>query len=127
MGGFDVRKNVQELLAAYTYVGPSTGEEYPLILAGKQPQWGRPRFPDLPAAIAEYGIEQYVRLIGPVDEADKPGVYRMANTFVYPSRYEGFGLGPLEAMACGIPVVAADACSIPEVVGDGASLFASAE
>ncbi len=123
MGGFDVRKNLRALLAAYTYVGPSTGGDYPLILAGKEPaQWGTARFPDLRAEIAQLGIEEYVRWIGPVDEADKPGVYRMANVAVFPSRYEGFGLGPLEAMACGTPTVAAEASSIPEVVGDGAYL-----
>ncbi len=123
MGGFDVRKNLRALLAAYTFVGPSTGEEYPLVLAGKEPrQWGAPRFPDLHAEIGKLGIGEYVRWIGPVDEADKPGVYRMARVSVFPSRYEGFGLGPLESMAAGTPVVAANASSIPEVVGDGAYL-----
>lgn len=57
-----------------------------------------------------------------MDEVDKPGVYRLASAFVFPSRYEGFGLGPLESMACGTPTIAADASSIPEVVGDGAYL-----
>ncbi len=123
LGGFDVRKNLRALLAAYTYAGPAVGEDYPLVLAGKEPaQWGTPRFPDLHAEIAALNLAPYVRWIGPVDEADKPGVYRMASAFIYPSRYEGFGLGPLEAMACGTPTVAADASSIPEVVGDGAYL-----
>jgi len=124
LGGFDARKNLRELLAAYTYVGPSTGGEYPLVLAGKEPaQWGTPRFPDLKAEVAKLGIGEYVQWIGPVDEADKPGVYRMANAAVFPSRYEGFGLGPLESMACGTPTIAAEASSIPEVVGDGAYLI----
>jgi glycosyltransferase involved in cell wall biosynthesis len=123
MGGFDVRKNVRQLLAAFTYVGPSTGGDYPLVLAGKQPTWGSAKFPDIPAEIEKLGIKEYVRWIGPVDEADKPAVYRMARTFVYPSRYEGFGLGPLEAMACGTPTVAANVSSIPEVVGDAAYLI----
>jgi glycosyltransferase involved in cell wall biosynthesis len=124
LGGFDVRKNLRALIAAYTYVGPSVGEEYPLVLAGKPPdQWGTPRFPDLKADIAARPeIGQWVRWIGPVDEADKPGVYRMASVFCFPSRYEGFGLGPLEAMACGTPVVAANASSVPEVVEDAAYL-----
>ncbi len=123
MGGFDVRKNLRALLAAYTYVGPSAGEEYPLVLAGKEPrQWGTARFPDLRAEIDKLGIAPYVYWIGPVAEADKAGVYRMASVTVFPSRYEGFGLGPLESMACGTPVVAADASSIPEVVADGAYL-----
>jgi glycosyltransferase involved in cell wall biosynthesis len=123
MGGFDVRKNLRALLAAYTYVGPSAGEDYPLVLAGKTPaKWGTPRFPDLPAEIVRLGIGEYIRWIGPVDEADKPGIYRMARAAIFPSRYEGFGLGPLEAMACGTPTIAADASSIPEVVGEGAYL-----
>src|SRR5258708_1305498 len=123
MGGFDVRKNVQELLAAFTFVGPSVGD--PLVLAGKAPKWGSARFPDLPAAVKEYGIEEYVKWIGSVDEADKPGVYRMARTFVYPSRYEGFGLGPLESIACGTACVAADAASIPEVGGEAGYLVST--
>jgi glycosyltransferase involved in cell wall biosynthesis len=123
IGGFDVRKNLRALLAAYTYVGASMGKEYPLVLAGKEPpRWGTRRFPDLRAEIARLGIDQYIRWIGPVDEVDKPGVYRLASAFVFPSRYEGFGLGPLESMACGTPTIAADASSIPEVVGDGAYL-----
>jgi glycosyltransferase involved in cell wall biosynthesis len=63
-----------------------------------------------------------VRWIGPVDEADKPSLYRLASVFAFPSRYEGFGLGPLEAMGSGTPVVACEASSIPEVVGDAAFL-----
>jgi glycosyltransferase involved in cell wall biosynthesis len=123
MGGFDVRKNVRALLNAYTYVAPSVGEDYPLVLAGKEPaEWGTPRFPDLKLEIEQLGLTDAVRWIGPVDEADKPGVLRLASLFVYPSLYEGFGLGPLEAMACGTPTVAADASSLPEVVGDGAYL-----
>src|SRR5690606_30727773 len=54
------------------------------------------------------------------DEEDKPAVYRGAACFVFPSRYEGFGLPPLEAMACGVPVVTTDVTSLPEVVGNAA-------
>jgi glycosyltransferase involved in cell wall biosynthesis len=123
MGGFDVRKNVRALLSAYTFVGPAVGEDIPLVLGGPEPaHWGTPRFPDLRAEVERLKLKDFVRWIGPVDEADKPGVYRMAKVFVYPSRYEGFGLGPLEAMANGTPTVAADASSLPEVVGDGAYL-----
>ncbi|MBX3062533.1 MAG: glycosyltransferase family 4 protein [Anaerolineae bacterium] len=124
LGGFDVRKNLRSLIAAYTYVGPSVGDDYPLVLAGKEPaQWGSPRFPDIHAEIAARPeLAAWIRWIGAPDEADKPAVYRMASAFVFPSRYEGFGLGPLEAMSCGTVVVAADASSVPEVVGDAAYL-----
>ena len=61
-----------------------------------------------------------VRLLGFVDDADLPALYRNAALFVLPSLYEGFGLPVLEAMACGTPVVCSDASSLPEVVGDAA-------
>jgi glycosyltransferase involved in cell wall biosynthesis len=127
MGGFDIRKNVLALIAAYSYVGPSLGDQYPLIITGKAPEaWGTPRFPDVPAAIsARPELAQWIRLIGPVDEADKVSVYRMARVFAFPSIYEGFGLGPLEAMATGTPVVAANASCVPELVGDAAYLVPS--
>lgn len=123
LGGFDIRKNIRALLAAYTFVQSALGDEYPLVLAGKPPaQWGTPRFPDLPAEIDKLKLNDVVRWVGPVAEGDKAGIYRMARVAVVPSRYEGFGLGVLEAMACGTPVVAADATSIPEVAGDAAYL-----
>ena len=65
-----------------------------------------------------------MRWIGYVDEEDKPALYRNAMCFAFPSRYEGFGLPPLEAMACGVPVVTTNAASLPEVVGEGAFALA---
>lgn len=120
LGGFDVRKQVSQLLLAHTYV--QQGEDVPLVLAGRAPQWGTPLFPDLPAYAAQLGIADSVRWIGYVDEADKPALYRLASVFAYPSRYEGFGLPVIEAMACGTPVVANEVSSLPEIVGDGAFL-----
>ncbi len=66
---------------------------------------------------------EWVRFTGPVGEADRPALYRGAVAFLFPSRYEGFGLPPLEAMACGVPVVGSDAASLPEVVGDAGVLL----
>lgn len=63
-----------------------------------------------------------LRSIGYVDDADLPGLYAGARAFVLPSRYEGFGLTCLEAMACGVPVVAADRAALPETCGDAAVL-----
>ena len=63
-----------------------------------------------------------VRLLGFVDEADLPALYRGARLFAFPSLYEGFGLPVLEAMACGLPVVCSNASSLPEVAGDAALL-----
>jgi glycosyltransferase involved in cell wall biosynthesis len=122
LGGFDVRKQVNQLLLAYTYVGQAEGENIPLVIAGKEPAWGQGVFPDLRAYARELNITDYIRWIGYVDEADKPALYRMASVFVYPSIYEGFGLPVLEAMQSGTPVVAFEVSSIPEVAGDGAFL-----
>jgi glycosyltransferase involved in cell wall biosynthesis len=122
LGGFDLRKQVNQLLLAYTYVVQAQGDEFPLVIAGREPVWGTPMFPDLRKYAAELGIADYVRWIGYVDETDKPSLYRLARVFAAPTVYEGFGLPVLEAMACGTPVVANDIPVIAEVVGDGAFL-----
>ena len=80
-------------------------------------------FEDYRALAEQFEVADTVKFIGAVAEADKPAIYRGAAVFVYPSRYEGFGLPPLEAMACGVPVVTTDAGSIGEVVGDAAFLI----
>jgi len=62
---------------------------------------------------------------GHIDEEDKPCLYNLADVFVYPSFFEGFGLPPLEAMACGVPTIVSNSSSLPEVVGDGALMIDS--
>jgi len=118
LGGYEIHKNVTTLLLAYTYVAQALGEDYPLVLAGKQPNKVTPVYPDYTGYIRRLGLENYVRWIGFVDEEDKPVLYRNAETFIFPSRHEGFGLPPLEALACGTPVVVSDSGSLPEVIGD---------
>lgn len=118
LGGYEIHKNVTTLLLAWTYVGQALGEDYPLVLAGRKPERPSPIYPDYDFYIKQLGIAAYVRWIGYVDEEDKPVLYRNAETFVFPSKHEGFGLGVLEAMASGTPVVTTDASSLPEVVGD---------
>ncbi len=119
LGGFDVRKQVNQLLLAYSYLKQ---EGVPLVIAGKEPQWGSPMFPDMRQYAADLDIAEDIQWIGFVDEADKPSVMRLAKVFVFPTRYEGFGLPIIEAMACGTPVVANEVSSIPEIVGDAAFL-----
>jgi glycosyltransferase involved in cell wall biosynthesis len=94
------------------------GEDYPLVLAGKRPDGGSPHVPDYESLISRLGLADFVHWAGYIDEEDKPAVYRGAQSFVFPSRYEGFGLPPLEAMACGVPVVASNSSSLPEVIGE---------
>ena len=76
----------------------------------------------LSASIQAAGLDQSVDFISFVPPAELPLVYNMSTLFVYPSMYEGFGLPPLEAMACGCPAVVSDATSLPEVVGNGGVL-----
>ena len=120
-----MRKNLDTLLRAYTFVLRGVGDAFPLVLAGRLPQGESPRFPDVRAMLDRYGLQEgEVQFIGEVDEADKATLYRQADCFVYPSRYEGFGLPILEAMACGTPVVAANTSSLPEVAGEAGYLIA---
>jgi glycosyltransferase involved in cell wall biosynthesis len=123
LGGFDPRKNVRGLLSAWTWASGSIGQGYPLIIAGQLPEPGGAHYEDYPALARELDVVDTVRFIGPVAEADKPALYRGATVFVYPSRYEGFGLPPLEAMACGAPVVAGTGGSLLEVVGSAGYLI----
>ncbi|PKM82452.1 MAG: glycosyltransferase family 1 protein [Firmicutes bacterium HGW-Firmicutes-14] len=66
----------------------------------------------------QLGISGRVRFTGHIPDRDLPGLYNLAGLFVFPSLYEGFGLPPLEAMACGTPVIVSSAASLPEVAGD---------
>lgn len=122
IGGFDLRKQFDQLLLAYTYIVQAEGANYPLVLAGREPEWGTAMFPDLRKYADDLGISEHIQWIGAIDEADKPSLYRLARVFVFPSRYEGFGLPLLEAMASGTPVVANEVSSLPEIAGDGAFL-----
>lgn len=126
LGGFDLRKQVNQLLLAYTFVGQAEGDNVPLVLAGREPKWGTSVFPDLRKYIQQLDIEPFVRWPGYIDEADKPALYRLADVFVYPSMYEGFGFPVLEAMASGTPTVANEIDVMKEIVGDGAFLVNSA-
>jgi len=124
LGGFDVRKNVAAVLGAYRWAGPAIGKDCPLVIAGRLPQEDSPFAPDPRRLARELEVdERTVRFTGFVEEADKPALYRSAVAFVFPSRYEGFGLPPLESLACGTPVVGSDVSSIPEVVGEAGVLL----
>jgi len=78
------------------------------------------------ALVEELGLQDDVVFPGYIPEDALPLWYNAAEVFVYPSLYEGFGLPPLEAMACGTAVIASNASSLPEVVGD-AGLLATPE
>lgn len=111
VGSVEPRKNLQTLFEAWTH-WTDRPDDLTLVVAGTQGHAFAGRgFDALPAAC---------RLIGRVTDADLPALYAGASAFLFPSVYEGFGLPPLEAMACGTPVISSGATSLAEVVGDAA-------
>ena len=119
VGGLDARKNVATLVRAFGRMLRAGGPLATLAIAGRALGADTRLFPDLDAVIAAERLEHHVRRIE-VPHADGPLLYSAATAFAFPSRYEGFGLPPLEAMACGTPAVVAAVSSLPEVVGDAA-------
>jgi glycosyltransferase involved in cell wall biosynthesis len=122
VGGLDIRKNLPDLLNAFALVLPHLAEPAQLVIAGAAHSQNPAVFPPLEPVVDRLGLGEQVRLIGRVSEADKLALFQGAALYVTPSLYEGFGLTPLEAMACGVPTIAANRTSLPEVVGDGGLL-----
>ncbi len=120
LGSGDTRKNLGVLIQAW-FLTPAA-RRVPLVLAGHIPCTGSELFPDYRQLAHELRVQNSIIWLGPVTEEEKAVLLSAAEVFVFPSLYEGFGLEPLEAMACGTPVVCADATSIPEVVKDAAVL-----
>jgi glycosyltransferase involved in cell wall biosynthesis len=122
VGVLQPRKNLGVLLDAFALVklGPHK-LPHKLVIAGKRGWLGE----ELDRQVAELPSEVLRDVIwaGYVPDDDLPALYGGAEAFCYPSKYEGFGLPPLEAMACGCPVLCIRASSIPEVVGDAAVLL----
>ncbi len=116
VGTLDLRKDPQIIVRALARIP----EPRPLLVltGGDGSASGEVR-----QAIEETGLGNSVILAGYIPESDLPGLYAGAITFLFPSRYEGFGLPPLEAMACGTPVIAATGSSLDETLGSAALRF----
>jgi glycosyltransferase involved in cell wall biosynthesis len=117
LGTIEPRKNVSRLIEAFHHLlarAPQLTRDLYLVVAG-----GKGWFYDTVfERVKALGLQDRVHFPGYVPESEKALWYNAATCFCYPSLYEGFGLPPLEAMACGAPVVTSDASSLPEVVGD---------
>jgi glycosyltransferase involved in cell wall biosynthesis len=118
MGTIEPRKNLGRLLQAYTRLRQRGRISHRLVIAGGL-GW---LYQDVLRDIDQLAAEQEVVFLGRVPDEDLPALYSLSDLFVFPSLYEGFGLPPLEAMACGKAVVCSNTSSLPEVVGDAGLL-----
>jgi glycosyltransferase involved in cell wall biosynthesis len=114
------RKNIGTLLKAYGLLREGGGEVPDLVLVGGEGWRGEDE--KIERTIDKLKLKGAVKRLGYVGREAMPAIYSSALLFVFPSLYEGFGLPPLEAMACGLPVISSNAPSLPEVVGDAALL-----
>lgn len=122
LGTLEPRKNLTSLLRAFeVFHRSAVGEllKYDLVIAGV-PGWKCQEFLQ---AVRTSPVRHHIHLLGFVDEHDKPALYNLASVFVYPSFYEGFGFPPLEALACGLPVITSHSSSLPEIIGQAGILI----
>jgi glycosyltransferase involved in cell wall biosynthesis len=118
-GNIKPHKNLERLIAAFGQVKQRPGhDDLKLFIIGDEVT----RYGSLRRSVESAGVRQDVRFFGFVPDRTLAALYRLASVFAFPSLYEGFGLPPLEAMACGTPVVTSRISSLPEVVGDAALL-----
>ena len=114
LGTIEPRKNVSTLLEAYALLCARTDFAHQLVIAGGKGWY----YQEVYRRMEELGLRGRICFVGYVPESDLSLWYGAADLFVYPSLYEGFGFPPLEAMACGTPVIVSNTSSLPEVVGD---------
>lgn len=117
VGSIHTRRNIEQLIRAFHTVSQKLSDVQ-LVLVGKN------EYPylDVPGLVRELGLQQKVIPAGYVHFQDGAllALYNLADLFIYPSSYEGFGIPPLEALACETPVITVNKTSLPEVVGDAA-------
>ena len=117
VGTVEPRKNIPTLIKAFTLLKQDPQfRDYELIIAGR-PGYQATK---VHAAAEESSARADIRFLENVADSDRPLLYNMARVFVFPTFFEGFGFPPLEAQACGTPVVASDRTSLPEILGDSA-------
>lgn len=114
------RKNLRLLVDAYQQLVLNNNFDVPLVLAGRK-GW---KMDDFLMATPKK-VKDRILFTGFIDEEDLPYIYNMSELFVFPSKYEGFGLPPLEAMTCGALVLSSDAEAMAEVLGEGALYFSN--
>jgi glycosyltransferase involved in cell wall biosynthesis len=119
IGGMNPRKNIGALIDAFHLCQKKLSKNYCIVIGGAH---GR-SYESLRLRCEALGLTDDVIFPGYIPQEELPVFYNGASLFVYPSLYEGFGLPPLEAMACGVPTICSNTTSIPEVVGNAALLI----
>jgi glycosyltransferase involved in cell wall biosynthesis len=117
-GTIKPHKNLVRLIEAFAELRKGAFEELKLLIIGDEIS----KLPALRRAVHSHKLHKHVRFLGFLPDDTLAALYRLADLFVFPSLYEGFGLPPLEAMASGTPVVTSNVSSLPEVAGDAAVL-----
>jgi len=116
LGNQKPNKGLEYLIDAFHKLKSEQRIGHTLIFAGEPSS----KFPNVTNRIAKFGLQNEARFVGKLSDDELVALYSGTSIFVFPSLYEGFGLPPLEAMACETPVVASNRSSVPEVVGDAA-------
>lgn len=116
VGTLEPRKNIARLIEAYHDLPAQVKDSTPLLIVGKK-GW---HYDAIFKRVEDLGETQRVRFLGYVPDGDLAPLYSLATVAAYPSLYEGFGLPPLEALACGVPLLTSQTSSLPEVVGQAA-------
>lgn len=116
VGTLEPRKGIDTLISAYSQATDDVVEG--LVIVGKRGwSWDK-----LFQQVTALGLERRVKFLDYVPDEAMPSLYNLARAFVFPSRYEGFGLPALQALACGTPVLSSNAASLPEVIGSAGIL-----
>lgn len=119
VGRLEKKKNIAKLIEAYALARQNFGVKHKLYLVGDA-SYG---YDEIKYLIHEFAVDRYVTTTGWIEESHLPYIFKGADAFVFPSKYEGFGVPLLEAMAAGTPIAASNIASIPEIAGKAALYF----
>jgi glycosyltransferase involved in cell wall biosynthesis len=114
VGNIEPKKNLERLIEAFYQLKQQTDIKHKLVLVGKN-GW---RYKSLYDKISRFKLDDEILFTGYAPQQDLPSIYSLADLFVFPSLYEGFGIPPLEAMACETPVLISNQGALPEITGD---------
>lgn len=118
VGALKPRRNLLRVIEAYSLLKKYHGVNHKFVIAGPKDE----RYKEVFVNIEKLGLTDDTIFIGNIDHKVLPAIYNMASFFIYPSLYDGFGFPPVEAMACGVPVITSNVSSLPEIVSDAGIL-----